>query len=73
MKSCWMHVKSIGNCEDLHLYALGLLRYNGDMYTELTDPGYAGYPSGKVRETAEGRTFLCLTDSTEWCKKPGHT
>lgn len=47
-RSYWIHVKSIGNCEELQLYTLGFLRYNGAKMNTLTDPGYMAHPGGKV-------------------------
>jgi hypothetical protein len=47
-RSYWIHVKSIGNCEELQLYTLGILRYNGAKINKLTDPGYKAHPGGKV-------------------------
>ena len=47
-RSYWLHVKSIGNCEELQLYTLGILRYNGAKINMLTDPGYMAHPGGKV-------------------------
>lgn len=47
-RSYWIHVKSIGNCEDLRLYSLGILRYRGAIFNTLIDPGYMAYPAGKV-------------------------
>jgi hypothetical protein len=43
-------MKTIGNCEDIQLYTLGILRYIGDKdkSTMSQDPGHTGYPSGKV-------------------------
>ncbi|KDR15437.1 Laccase [Zootermopsis nevadensis] len=52
--SSWIHVKTIGNCDDIQIYALGLLRYNGDMLMMPINPGYAGYPSGKVMNAYNG-------------------
>ena len=43
-----MHVKSIGNCEELQIYTLGILRYSGAKFNTLTDPGYMAHPVGKV-------------------------
>lgn len=47
-RSYWIHVKSIGNCEELQLYTLGILRYNGAKINMLADPGYMALPGGKV-------------------------
>lgn len=47
-RSYWIHVKSIGNCEELQVYTLGILRYNGAKFNTLTDPGYKANPGGKV-------------------------
>lgn len=47
-RSYWIHVKTIGNCEELQLYTLGILRYNGAKINTLTDPGYMAHPGGKV-------------------------
>jgi hypothetical protein len=48
-RSYWIHVKSIGNCEELQLYTLGILRYSGAKTNTLIDPGYMANPGGKVR------------------------
>jgi len=47
-RNYWIHVKSIGNCEELQLYTLGILRYNGAKINTLTDPGYMVHSGGKV-------------------------
>jgi hypothetical protein len=47
-RSYWIHVKSIGNCEELQVYTLGILRYKGLKFNTLTDPGYMAYSGGKV-------------------------
>jgi len=47
-RSYWIHVKSIGNCEELQLYTLGILLYSGAKINTLIDPGYMANPGGKV-------------------------
>jgi hypothetical protein len=48
-----MHVEAIGNCEELQLYALGILRYSGAKSQYLDDPGYRSHHSGKVHCAVE--------------------
>jgi hypothetical protein len=48
IRSYWIHVEAIGNCEQLQLYTLGILRYSGAKSPFLDDPGYASHHSGKV-------------------------
>jgi hypothetical protein len=48
VKSHWIYVEAIGNCEELQLYTLGILRYSGAKSPFLTDPGYMSHRGGKV-------------------------
>jgi hypothetical protein len=48
VRSYWIHVEAIGNCEELQLYTLGILRYSGAKSQYLDDPGYRSHHSGKV-------------------------
>jgi hypothetical protein len=48
VRSYWIHVEAIGNCEELQLYTLGILRYSGAKSQFLDDPGYTSHHGGKV-------------------------
>ncbi|PSN51485.1 hypothetical protein C0J52_00762 [Blattella germanica] len=46
IKSYWIHVRASSICEVHKIYTLGILRYNGDTGTTLTDPGFKGHHDG---------------------------
>jgi hypothetical protein len=48
VRSYWIHVEAIGNCEELQLYSLGILRYSGAKSPFLDDPVYTSHRGGKV-------------------------
>ncbi|XP_033609847.1 laccase isoform X2 [Cryptotermes secundus] len=54
VRSYWIHVEAIGNCEELQLYSLGILRYSGAKSQFLDDPGYTSHHDEKVLNPYNG-------------------